>query len=77
MLVPGGVVMNVGTFITQGAPYFFAVVTPLYYLMCEFLKERTASLLLNVLLSFVNRLKAFGFVVKAIICDGEGGIAKV
>jgi hypothetical protein len=77
VLVPSGVVMHVDITFAQGVLFFLAVVTPLYYLMCEFLKGRTASVLLNVLLSFVNRLKAFGFVVKAIICDGEGGVAKV
>jgi hypothetical protein len=77
VLVPFAVVTHVDIFFAQGVPFFLAVVTPLYYRMCEFLKGRTASILLNVLLSSVNRLKAFSFVVKAIICDGEGGVAKV
>jgi hypothetical protein len=40
--------------------------------MCEFLKRRAASILLNDLQSIVNRLQAFG-----LICVGEGGVAKV
>jgi hypothetical protein len=69
--------MQVDIFFAQGLPFFLAVVTPLYYLMCEFLKRRAASILLNDLQSIVNRLQAFGLVMKVIICVGEGGVAKV
>ena len=51
--------------------------TPFYHLNAEFLKGRSASRVWEILWGFINLLKTLGYVVKALLCDGEGAIAKL
>jgi hypothetical protein len=39
--------------------------------LCELQKGRSYSVVKDMLSGFVGRLKAYGFVVKTILCDGE------
>jgi hypothetical protein len=45
--------------------------------LCELLKGRSYGVVKDMLFGFVGRLKAYGFVVKTILCDGEGAVAKM
>ena len=75
--VPSGLNLHVDIMFVEGLPFLLAVATPIYYCMAQYLVNRTYSTLRSCLLRVIDKVKLFGFHVRTIFTDGEGGVMKM
>jgi hypothetical protein len=76
-VVPTGITIHLDVMFVQGLPFLIGVAMPLSYILCALLKGRSYSVVKDMLFGFVGRLKAYGFVVKTIFCDGDGAVVQM
>jgi hypothetical protein len=76
-VVPTGTTNHLDIKFVQKLPFLIGVAMPLSFILCELLKGRSYGVVKDMLFGFVGRLKAYGIVVKTILCDGEGAVAKM
>jgi hypothetical protein len=70
-VIPTGITIHLDIMFVQGLPFLIGMAMPLSYILCELLKRRSYGVVKDMLFGFVARLKAYGFVVKTILCDGR------
>ena len=75
--VPSGLNLHIDIMFVVGLPLLLTVATPIYYCMAQYLVNRTYSTLHSCLLRVIDKVKLFGFHVRTIFTDGEGGVMKM
>ena len=68
--------MEIDVFFVNGLPFLLGVLKPIYYMVVLFLVSRSKEYLWDGVRRILNKIGVFGYRIKSILTDGEGGLLK-
>ena len=74
--VGANLAIEIDVFFVNGLYFLLGVLKPIYYMVVLFLVSRSKEYLWDGVRRILNKVGVFGYRIKSILTDGEGGLLK-